>query len=355
VRVLGFLARTLLLFVLVEGLASIVVFAGRFALLARAPLAERRHTVYDAELGWVARAGMREPDLYAPGVGLATNSLGMRGARELAPAPPPGRRRGFCSGDSFTLGYGVGDAESWCAQLEARRPELELWNLGQGGYGIDQSYLWYRRQAAEREHALHVFAFIREDFARMARPEFLGYAKPVLRLHGDALVLDNVPVPRAALRLPWLAQNARLFEELRSVFLARELGRRLRPAPAAIGADELARLSLRVFEELRALARARGAALLLVYLPVREDRVPGGDDDWRLAIGRMLVERGFAYADLVPAFRALPEDAHARMFLAPGAIRLPYAEGHYTAEGNARVAELLEPRVAALLAAAAPR
>lgn len=100
--------------------------------------------------------------------------------------------------------------------------------------------------------------------------------------------------------------------------------------------------------ELRAVARSRGAALRLVYLPVREERAPGPLDEWREGIGRALAQRGLDFADLVPAFRALPEAQLAALFLRPGEIELPYAEGHYTAAGHGRVAELVLPPVAAL-------
>ena len=137
----------------------------------------------------------------------------------LAPDRRPARI--VCSGDSFTLGYGVDDEQTWCARLEAREPRFETINMGQGGYGIDQAYLWYRRDAAMLDHHVQVFAFISADFGRLLSDRFQGYGKPVLRMKQGALVLENTPVPRAAFALPWLAEHRAAFDELRSLALLR--------------------------------------------------------------------------------------------------------------------------------------
>jgi hypothetical protein len=347
--VLRFVARTLLVLVLVEGAASLVVVGGRALLLAQRPLAERAHTQYDPEIGWVARPDLRLPDLYGPGVGLSTDARGFRGGRATAEAIPPGRLRVVCSGDSFTLGYGVDDAHTFCARLESLEPRFETVNLGQGGYGVDQSYLWYRRHAPALAHSLHLVAFIHEDFARMREASFLGYGKPVLRLREGRLAVENVPVPRAAFRLPWLAQNARLLTDLRSVTLARAALRRFAaPEPSGPADTDLPALALAVFESLRELAAERGAALVLVYLPTREDREAGPADAWRAELARALAERGFDLLDLIPEFRELPREIHETLFIPAGRIGHPYAAGHYTEAGNAQVAGLLHERLRAL-------
>ena len=50
---------------------------------------------------------------------------------------PPGKTRIICSGDSFTLGFGVDNEHTWPQQLAARNANLETVNMGQGGYGAD--------------------------------------------------------------------------------------------------------------------------------------------------------------------------------------------------------------------------
>ena len=118
---------------------------------------------------------------------------------------------------------------TWCARLAQLEPRLETVNLGQGGYGLDQSYLWVRRDSAAFHPKLLVFAFTRDEFGRMEDDSYHHYAKPLLRLteSGD-LEVRNVPVPNSGGRVPWLVRNLSLFEQLRIVALARPAMRALR-------------------------------------------------------------------------------------------------------------------------------
>ncbi len=331
---------------LLEGAASFLRFG---ALLAEgAPqLAERLHTRYDPKLGWVNAPNVRLPDLYGPGKGLFTNARGFRGRREYADVVPEDSLRLVCSGDSFTLGYGVADDETWCSRLATLVPGLETVNMGQGGYGIDPAYLWYRRDGRPLPHQLHVLAVIHEDFLRMESDRFLGYGKPVLELRDGHVVAKNVPVPRGSFDAPWLAKNAPLLAELRAFVVLQALALRVAPpAPRPRPNAALLPLSLVVFEELRDLNRARGSTFVLVYLPMREDLEPGPQDAWRNEIERSSRARDIAVIDLVESFRALsPADADG-LFIRVGTMAYRAAEGHYTAEGNDRVAALLAERLA---------
>jgi hypothetical protein len=116
---------------LLEGLASLVLAGRDFSRWRDTPNAEARHSLYDAELGWVNRPNVALPNMYGPGLALHTNARGFRGRAETGETPPLGWRRAICSGDSFTLGYGVGDAETWCALLGTAIPDLETVNMGQ--------------------------------------------------------------------------------------------------------------------------------------------------------------------------------------------------------------------------------
>ncbi len=55
------------------------------------------------------------------------------------------RRRAVAIGCSFTLGAEVEAQDTWEAQLERLSPDLEIANLGVGGYGLDQALLRFRR------------------------------------------------------------------------------------------------------------------------------------------------------------------------------------------------------------------
>jgi hypothetical protein len=341
---LAFAGGCLVVLCLVEGLASLVMVGSHVARNLQQPLAERAHTDYDAELGWVNRANVALPNLYGPGASLHTNAQGFRGTRDVDRAAPPGARRIICSGDSFALGYGVADDETWCQQLAELAPGIESVNMGQGGYGIDQAYLWFLRDGAPLEHHVHLFSFIGEDFARMGATRFYGYGKPRLRLEGERLVADNVPVPRVAYWVPRLAQNAAQVGELRSVQLGRGLLRRVAGvsnAPDRISDAEIGRLAARVFAELERLHRAAGRQLVLVYLPVREELHDGSSESLRGFVAREAQRLGVPSLDATVALRELAGDDVASFYIAPGELDFPSAAGHFTARGNRWVATWL--------------
>jgi hypothetical protein len=343
--VASLLLRTLLLFVLLEGLVSTAGVARKLSRLWMP--AERLHTRYDPELGWVSRPNLSLPDLYGPGIGLHTNSRGFRGRRETAGAAGAARRL-VCSGDSFTLGWGVGDEQSWCHLLSAPGTGVETVNMGQGGYGVDQAFLWYRRDARDLEHHLHLFAFIGGDIRRMRTDSFLGFGKPYLALENGKIELRNVPVPRLPYRFPRAFTALRRLDQLRSVALLRGWSARLLPPPRApVRRDQLPLLLDAVFEELRELNRRKGSVLVLVYLPTLMDLATTTHDEMREKLRDDLSARGFRFLDLTAGLRALSAAAAHRLFL-PGTS----LGRHYSAEGHRFVAERMQEELGALIARA---
>ena len=91
-------------------------------IMTDASIAERRHTKYDPDLGWVNGPNIHIPNMYGPGVYLKTNSQGFRNNYDFDTAVPNGKYRIICSGDSFTLGYGVDNDHTWCQLLTVTRP-----------------------------------------------------------------------------------------------------------------------------------------------------------------------------------------------------------------------------------------
>jgi hypothetical protein len=331
---------------LVEGVASLTRCAALVAAREQRPLAERAHTEYDAELGWVNRPNVSLPDLYGPGASLHTNAQRFRGTRDVTARVAPGRVRVVCSGDSFALGYGVGDEATWCHRLEALDARIEAVNMGQGGYGIDQSYLWFARDGAPLEHHVHVFSFIVEDFARMRATSFFGYAKPRLRLDGDRLVAEGVPVPRVSFLFPWLAQNAGLAEELRSVSLLRALAVRsgLLDAAATARRDaEVPRLAAAVFESLARMHRDARRRLVLVYLPMQDERSDDSTRELRAFVAREARRLGVPFVDGVERLRALEPADVAALYIQAAAVDFPAAAGHFNERGNRWAAEWILP------------
>ncbi len=351
------LALVLLGVCVLEGAASWLLLSYDLARNAELVFPERKHTLHDDELGWVNQKHVRAPNLYAEGRHLHTNSMGVRGQAEISALVPVGKRRVLCFGDSFTLGYGVSDEHTFPAQLQRLRPEWEVVNFGQGGYGIDQAYLWYLRDGLPLEHHVHVFAFIADDFERMRLDSFSGYAKPMLALDGEpgpdrsGLALRGVPVPKGTLRAPWWTQNAKLFERLRSLQLLRMAGRRLGWTPASgrrLDHDQAREIATRVFADLARLHAARGSRLVLVLLP----NLDPSDDlrlvrlaPWMQSSIEAARARGIEVLDLTPDFEALEPLQRAALFLARGVVPFPGARGHYSEAGNEFVARILHQRL----------
>jgi hypothetical protein len=354
-RLAAGLGLSLLVLVLIEGASSGLWFGWEAWTRFERPIQERHHTRYDSELGWVNEPGMSDPDLYAPGRGITTNSQGFRNTRDFPVEVPAGRLRVICAGDSFTLGYGVDDSDSWPAQLAALDPRLETVNMGQGGYGVDQAWMWYRRDGLELDHQLLLFAFIGDDFERMRKATFRGYGKPLLKVVDGRIAVGNVPVPRSSFRFPLLTQNLPLLEELRIVELGRRVLRKLRggePAARRLDLDErqARELSLAIFRDLERATSARGARLALVLLPNLDSRRPGqlqGIPAYARAALEQAAAEGLAVLDLTPEFAALDPQPRQELFIPAGELPLPGAKGHYNARGNRFVAEALHARLLA--------
>ncbi|MCL4302727.1 MAG: hypothetical protein KJ077_43970 [Anaerolineae bacterium] len=336
-----------LLVALGEGLASLALFLQ--TLPTTLPLAERRHTQYDELLGWINIPNLYIEDMYGPGVYLQTNGQAFRNAEDFTLEVPFGKVRIICSGDSFTFGYGVNNDQAWCQRLAAKDNRLETVNMGQGGYGVDQAYLWYKRDGQKLEHDIQLFAFITTDFRRMERPDFNGYGKPLLALENETLTVTNVPVPRRSFWMPWLTQHREAINELKSVQLMRQL------FFDEAAADELTKaaqgsaesVAWKILEDLARLNQARQSTLVLVYLP-GQDFTDKDLTKWRKLVRTAAEQQDILFLDLVEEFKDWPPDERATMFIAKGALDYQGAAGHYTAKGNQYVADVLYERLLAL-------
>jgi len=342
------LAATALALVVLEGVAALgLALADRNNPL-RHPLAERRHTAYDPELGWVGVPSLRLTDLYGPGRTLTTNAQGFRGERDTPRRVPPGKVRLVCSGDSFTLGWGVDDDATWCAQLERLDPRIETVNLGQGGYGVDQAYLWAKRELPDLDFQVHVLAFISEDIHRMRYDRFRGYAKPMLAIADGVPVAVGTPVPPPA-------RLTRPLDRLHLVRAIRRLLRREAPgAPPRIPLSEAAALAERAIEALNRDADARERRFVAVWLPTLPDYVSRGSDALRTTLIANLRAHDVLVIDLVEDLRRLTGEQADALFLRPDEVAYPAAGRHYSEDGNAFVAAAIWQRLRNLPELASP-
>lgn len=329
---------SLLSLLLVEGVASVGL-----ALLASPDgriVAERRHTEFDPDLGWIHRPNCRVPNLYGKGKGLTTNAQRIRASSDLPATLAPGRHRIVCAGDSFTLGYGVGDADTWAAQLAAQLPDTETVNMGQGGYGADQAWLWYRRDATF-EHDTLLFAPIAEDFTRMAERTKFGLPKPWVTLRDGRPVVANTPLSPPNPKTPWIEHarfslrataTTRVIEALAGGLRTKSIARS-QPSDALVGA---------MLDDLLATCGQRRARLVIVLLPTPYSDEDGMGEHWRQVLAEWTRTRGVLFIDLVTTLRALSREATAALFIdAESLLNKAYlgAVGHFNEAGNAWVAQ----------------
>ena len=324
------------LLLMFEGCASVIRALREAAPNAARASSAREHTEYDPELGWVNRANVHLPDLYGPDRPFTTDDLAFRATRSAHARTTPARVRIVCSGDSFTMGFGVGDDDAWCRLLESHLPDTESINLGVGGYGVGQAYLRYRRNLDTLAHDVHLFAFISADFERLAEDEFLGFGKPLLQLDDDRLVTRNVPVPGPALGEHDAFPIRRAVSLLHSVEILREMSSGgAGPAERAAGRSPPDRVAAKVFEELKALSRERGIDLVLVHLPTRQDYMSKpAPSDWRVFAAKEAARLGLPFIDVTAAMRRLPRREVDTLF-----------RGHYSERGNAFVAATIADRI----------
>jgi hypothetical protein len=344
----------LLLIMLLEG-------ASGFALLAlalrrgdpRLAMRNQRHAQFDSELGWVSTPGFSAPDMYGPGAGLHIDARGFRtGGRGDLHGALSGPLA-VCSGDSFTFGPGVADDRTWCALLESLAPGLTTVNMGQNGYGMDQVYLWYKRDGAKLAHDVQLFAYVTDDFRRMQLSTVFGFAKPELEIRNDSLVTTNTPIAPydAYTRRFWTGVVVR--GELRLVRLFHlvrdKVSQRMRPA--SMPGDGTVQDSLtwmkvrRIIDDLAQINTAKGSTLVLVHLPVIEEYWDSDADPWRERMRAAAAGGSFEFVDLVDGLRRLPADSVGQMFLGNGIPGYADGVGHLSVAGNAWVAEQLHRRL----------
>jgi hypothetical protein len=278
----------IVLLLMIEGFSSYVIFLRDLAYHAQR--SSQRHTAYDAEIGWVGMPNLDIKDMYGPGADLRTNGQGFRNVKDFEPKREAGGRRIVCSGDSVTFGEQVGNQHTFCNLLAELDPKLESINMGQVGYGVDQAYLWYRRDSEGLEVDVHVLAFITHDFKRMQYDEFMGVPRPLMVVQDGELIVANAPLSRSAYTMPpWLTEALNRMDGLRTVSLLNRIRKTLKLEPKEVPgawnarrAEEVKAVLTRLFEDLRDYNDARSRTTVLVYLPSAEElRQPTAElADW---------------------------------------------------------------------------
>jgi hypothetical protein len=298
--------------------------------------------VYSKRYGWAGRPGA----VAAMGGGRATlNAGGFRG-RELPATKAAGGTRLVVLGDSVAFGYGVSDEEAFPRLIDVRDNGIDAANLGVQGYGPGQELLVLRDEGLREDPDVVLLAFcLRNDFADAVLPVDLyngASPRPVFRLEGDRLVLDDSPVRRSPLgqAAGWLADHSHLFnraaELLPSGDAGDEVGWRYRKREALRDPARSLRLCTALVVEMSRLCRARGVTFLVATFP----NGLSYEMETRLAasLQRALEEAGLPVVDMAARFRA----SGAR----PADLAIDRT-GHLSARGHALAAEILEREIAA--------
>jgi hypothetical protein len=320
--------------------------------------------VADDLLGWtIGPSRLSRDGLYA------SSREGIRSPRPgIAYAERTPAYRIALLGDSFTFGLEVPFEDTWGARLEQNLgPQAQVLNFGVDGYGVDQSYLRYQRDARPWHPDLVILGFINHDLYRsLAVYSFLSFpdwgfpfAKPRFMADRDGLRLINTPLPtpevifasRSITDLPYLQYEPGYHADewewhpLYRSFLVRWLFSRFPRAlePGADAIDEtLISLNHEILLSFIKLAKTEGSTPLVVYFPTRGDFK--GEQfvlERRWEKERVLVQlhdQQIEYIDLTACLSRIP----------PGELFIA-GRPHYSALGNRAVADCLMPAVTELL------
>jgi hypothetical protein len=333
--------------------------------LVAARIAATRGSTYvvsDAMLGWTVR-----PDGVAPLY--RSNSQGIRTdpSRVFRKELPEDRLRIAAVGDSFVHCDDVPLEATWPYQLERERDDLETLNFGVPGFGTDQAYLRWRRDARPFladvtilgiwpedicRNVSHVRYYLNpaSDFGLKPRFELLDGSLRLIGIEevGDAGLIRTLSAPEddpALARVDgWYSADEttprwhdciRTARALRSFSSLLERKHR-RDAIYWSETDPAVAVTLAIAERFAADVREQGSIPLVVVFPMRS-MLPEIATRGSLPIVGRLAARGVATLDVSPVFAAQPDPA-----------TLFTASGHLAEGGNRIVAREILSRIETL-------
>lgn len=324
------------------------------------------YLVPDRELGWTLTPRGRSHDGF-----YQANADGARALADRAYGEKPavGRIRLVTLGDSFTHGDGVEIEDTWQRELERRRADLEVINLGVPGYGTDQAYLRWRRHGARLHPHIALMGILPENVCRnlnlirfflhpaggfgfLSKPRFVlaggrleNLNDPVIQ--GESLVQaltdpagvallrhEYWAIPRDLEPRPWQhLRVARVIATVESLYRRRALRERLYAGRDPSGIE----VTVAIAEAFRRDAEGTGAVPLVVLYPMFDLLTRYPDED-ALPLARALRARALHVIDLGPPM--------ARTVRQEGRSCCYEADNHLSPQGNRRLAAWLLERLA---------
>jgi hypothetical protein len=233
--------------------------------------------VYDEELGWKLRPGLRRvfrtPDFSAI---VEVSPQGLRD-RVYAHEPEDGRRRILVIGDSVAWCWGVDMPDCFTKLMETRLPDTDVLTAGVPGYGTAQELLWYERDLRRFRPDLVVLVFVGNDPADNLDTRH----RCRFELQDGRLVLNDRPLDRRKGRAKeWLMGHSKLFAQIKyALQVGGQMLRNLRenvPAPEGPAfqrelpseRDESLGITLALLERFQQSTHADGSRFAMVVFDV---------------------------------------------------------------------------------------
>jgi hypothetical protein len=233
---------------------------------------------YHPVLGWAHKPGQESEfsDKHFR-TSVRINQKGLRGL-ERGYERTNEKKRILVLGDSLAWGHGVEEANRFSEVLETLLP-VEVINAGVAGYSTDQELLWLKDEGINYDIDLVIVVFCGNDErANHRQLVYESYYKPYFTLNGDAITLNNVPVPKhIAHKEPNLGRSlvmsARVHSSLvnlvwRHLFENAHVSVSSGNSQDAMSPTSTSQrpfeLTIRLLREMRTVAQSRGAKFMIV-------------------------------------------------------------------------------------------
>jgi len=342
----------------------------------------RSYLVPDADLGWAIRPDARNRDYNlefeleylrrarasshgdelagaGPRVSATDDSVylssteGLRSQHAgISLSALPYRHRIALVGDSFTFGLEVRYEETWGHQLElALGSDYQVLNFGVDGYGVDQAYLRYRRDATKWRPEIVVLGVVSDDLHRtmcvygflcfpgsqipFSKPRFLVEGDSLRRLDRPAIAADSIFSMHSIGELPLIEYDHdydpyewdwHSYDISYAIRYLLSRYRRWSPPRAAVSDSALEAVNAALFRAFVRDVRNNGAAPVVLFFPSRSELSP----TWHgPLVGRDVLRRsGVPFIDMTPCITRLPASER-------------YVVLHFSPAANAAVASCL--------------
>jgi hypothetical protein len=291
-------------------------------------------TRYDSLLGWRGTPGGKFWDDAGHHSVLYVNNS--RGFRDIEHDPSSNKPAIVFLGGSYPFGEFVKLDEIFVEVLGRMLPNYEIYNFAFDCYGPDQDLLLFKRWEEQYtgQIKLVILAESKEDVKRVSANTECDMMKPKFDVVGNKLVLTGVPVPMTSRWLNEKKEPAQLtrmqvWRKRIKIFLFHSyflhaLYDRIREQsmyfrnlfhknPKVVNdddgdsyviRDEDLTLTSKIFEELNKTVEARGAKLVIVFVPTRADvENLSGSEPYQDKIKPICAKLGIACIDPLPDFR----------------------------------------------------